>query len=171
MIKIQLLLFAVTVVVLVVSTTTRAKRLPSSNYTIAGLNNKSVNIAVRNQDRLLNIARLYNASSTKVKGLNAAGGVLACLGADIYLHTINSSNYWYSVTKLILDNCDDYVTNQFSNKTSALYGEGSNATVVNIAKEYLKSREIQQSMVRQLLITGYSLGSSDNANTICRRVC
>jgi hypothetical protein len=107
------------------------------------LNNKTVNIAVRNQDRLLNMARLYNASSTKVKGLDAAGGVLACLGANIYFHTISSSNFWYSVTKQILDNCDDYVMTQFSNKTSALYGEGSNATVVNIAHDYLKSRGIQ----------------------------
>ncbi|HEY7081066.1 MAG TPA: hypothetical protein VH500_15320 [Nitrososphaeraceae archaeon] len=84
---------------MVVFTTARVRPLPSSNYTTAGLNNKTVNIAVRNQDHFLNVARLYNASSTKVKGLNAAAGVLACLGADIYLHTINSSNYWYSVTK------------------------------------------------------------------------
>ena len=143
MIKILRILFAVTVVFLVVSTTASVKPLPSSNYTIAGLNNKTVNIAVHNQDHLLNIARLYDASSTKVKGLNAAGGVLACLGANIYLHTINSSNFWYSVTKLILVNCDDYVADQFSNKTSPLYGDGSNATVVNIAKEYLKSRGIR----------------------------
>jgi hypothetical protein len=141
MIKV-VLLFTVIAVILVVFTTARVKPLPSSNYTIAGLNNKTVNIAVRNQDHLLNVARLYNASSTKVKGLNAAGGVLACLGADIYLHTINSSNYWYSVTKQILDNCDDFVSTHFSNKTSALYGEGSNATVINFAKEYLTSRGI-----------------------------
>ena len=138
-----LLLVAIVAVILVVFTTTRARPLPSSNYTIAGLNNKTIDIAVHNQDRLLNIARLNNASSIKVKGLNAAGGVLACLGTNLYLHTINSSNYWYSVTKQILDNCDDFVTTQFSNKTSALYGEGSNATVVKIAKEYLKSRGIQ----------------------------
>lgn len=143
MITILLILFTVIVVVLAASNTITVKALPSSNYTVAGLSNKTVNIAIRTQDRLLNIARLYDASSTKVKGLNAAGGVLACLGTDIYLHTINSSNFWYSVTKQILDNCDDYVTDQFSNKTSALYGEGSNATVVNIAKEYLKSRGIQ----------------------------
>jgi hypothetical protein len=143
MIKILFLsLFAVIAVILIVSTAARVKAIPSSNYTIAGLNNKTVNIAIRNQDRLLNIARLYNASSIKIKGLNAAGGVLACLGADIYLHTINSSNFWYSVTKQILDNCDDYVTDQFSNKTSGLYGEGSNATMVNIAKEYLQSSGI-----------------------------
>lgn len=133
MIKVLLILFAVIVVSMVVFSTARVKPIPSSNYTIAGLNNKTVNIAVRNQDRLLNMARLYNASSTKVKGLDAAGGVLACLGANIYFHTISSSNFWYSVTKQILDNCDDYVMTQFSNKTSALYGEGSNATVVNIA--------------------------------------
>lgn len=144
MIKVLLILLPVVIVViLIVFTTARVKALPSSNYTIAGLNNKTVNIAIRNQDRLLNIARLYNASSIKVKGLNAAGGVLACLGADIYLHTINSSNYWYLVTKQILYNCDDYVTDQFSNKTSGIYGEGSNVTMVNIAKEYLKSRGIQ----------------------------
>ena len=138
-----LLLVAIIAVILVVFTTTRARPLPSLNYTIAGLNNKTVNIAVRNQDRLLNIARLYDASSTKVMGLNVAGGVLACLGTDIYFHTINSSNFLYSVTKLILVNCDDYVADQFSNKTSPLYGDGSNATVVNIAKEYLKSRGIR----------------------------
>jgi hypothetical protein len=143
MIKVLLILFAVIVVSMVVFSTARVKPIPSSNYTIAGLNNKTVNIAVRNQDRLLNMARLYNASSTKVKGLDAAGGVLACLGANIYFHTISSSNFWYSVTKQILDNCDDYVMTQFSNKTSALYGEGSNATVVNIAHDYLKSRGIQ----------------------------
>jgi hypothetical protein len=143
MIRILFLLFTITVVILVISTAARGKPLSSSNYTIAGLNNKTVNIAVHNQDHLLNIARLYNASSTKVKDLNAAGGVLACLGSDIYFHTINFSNFWYSVTKLILVNCDDYITDQFSNKTSALYGEGSNATVINIAKEYLKSRGIQ----------------------------
>jgi hypothetical protein len=143
MIKVLLILFAVIVVSMVVFSTARVKPIPSSNYTIAELNNKTVNIAVRNQDRLLNMARLYNASSTKVKGLDAAGGVLACLGANIYFHTISSSNFWYSVTKQILDNCDDYVMTQFSNKTSALYGEGSNATVVNIAHDYLKSRGIQ----------------------------
>jgi hypothetical protein len=143
MIKVLLILFAVIVVSMVVFSTARVKPIPSSNYTIAGLNNKTVNTAVRNQDRLLNMARLYNASSTKVKGLDAAGGVLACLGANIYFHTISSSNFWYSVTKQILDNCDDYVMTQFSNKTSALYGEGSNATVVNIAHDYLKSRGIQ----------------------------
>ena len=143
MIRVLLLLFAAIAIILIVSTTARVKPLPSSNYTIAGLNNKTVNIAVRNQDRLLNIAKLYDASSTKVKGLNAGGGILACLGADIYFHTINSSNFWYLVTKQILDNCDDYVTDQFTNKTSALYGEGSNTTVLNIAKDYLKSRGIQ----------------------------
>lgn len=143
MIKVLLILFAVIVVSMVVFSTARVKPIPSSNYTIAGLNNKTVNIAVRNQDRLLNMARLYNASSTKVKGLDAAGGVLACLGANIYFHTISSSNFWYSVTKQILDNCDDYVMTQFSNKTSALYGEGSNAKVVNIAHDYLESRGIQ----------------------------
>lgn len=143
MIKVLLILFAVIVVSMVVFSTARVKPIPSSNYTIAGLNNKTVNIAVRNQDRLLNMARLYNASSTKVKGLDAAGGVLACLGANIYFHTISSSNFWYSVTKQILDNCDDYVMTQFSNKTSALYGEGSNAKVVNISHDYLKSRGIQ----------------------------
>ena len=142
MYKVLLLLVAIIAVILVVFATAMARPSPNSNYIIAGLNNKTINIAVHNQDRLLNIARLYNASSTKVKGLNAADGVLACLGADIYLHTINSSNFWYLVTKQILDNCDDYVTDQFSNKTSALYGEGSNATIVNIAKEYLKSRGI-----------------------------
>src|SRR5262245_42494712 len=118
MIKVLLILFAVTVVILVVSSTAGVKPISSSNYTIEGLNNKTVNIAVRNQDRLLNIARLYDASSTKVMGLNVAGGVLACLGTDIYFHTINSSNFLYSVTKLILVNCDDYVTGQFSNKTT-----------------------------------------------------
>lgn len=143
MIKVLLILFAVIVVSMVVFSTARVKPIPSSNYTIAGLNNKTVNIAVRNQDRLLNMARLYNASSTKVKGLDAAGGVLASLGANIYFHTISSSNFWYSVTKQILDNCDDYVMTQFSNKTSALYGEGSNAKVVNIAHDYLESRGIQ----------------------------
>jgi hypothetical protein len=143
MIKILLILLAVTVVILVVSTTVRVKPLPSPNYTIAGLNNKTVNIAVHNQDHLLNIAILYDASSTKVKGLNTAGGVIACLSSEIYFHTINFSNFWYPVTKLILANCDDFVTDQFSNNTSALYSEGSNATVVNIAKEYLKSRGIQ----------------------------
>jgi hypothetical protein len=70
MIKILLILLAVTVVILVVSTTVRIKPLPSPNYTIAGLNNKTVNIAVYNQDHLLNIAILYDSSSTKVKGLN-----------------------------------------------------------------------------------------------------
>ncbi len=110
MIRVLLLLFAAIAIILIISTTARVKPLPSSNYTIAGLNNKTVNIAVRNQDRLLNIARLYDASSTKVKGLNAGGGILACLGADIYFHTINSSNFWYLVTKQILDNCDDYIS-------------------------------------------------------------
>ena len=47
MIKVLLILFTVIVVSLVVFSTARLKSIPSSNYTIAGLNNKTVNIAVR----------------------------------------------------------------------------------------------------------------------------
>jgi len=111
------------------------------------LNNATIQTAIDNQQRFININKLHSGLSSDldcvlINTTNAATCKHANELSNIktVLECVNNlmSNPNDSIVKLNLKNCDDSMTNVVVN-----HGLGSNQSMITMAKEYLKVRGIQ----------------------------
>jgi hypothetical protein len=98
--------------------------------TISGLNAQNIDNAHASVDRILNIAKLHNATSTELDVLNNHLTIMNCVSIFFFneAHGIPTAD----------TGCNDLLTGFLIHKEL-----GSNQTMINIAKAYLKINGIQ----------------------------
>ena len=129
----------------------------TNNKTIAGFNNNTAQSAIDNQSRLLNIAKLHNATFAQQTGFVTGVALFECIKTAL---TISNTSFSYNLDRLFLSNCDNAFTSAIVDRRSGnnttlenlqygLFGgyrislANVNQTIINDVYSYLKSRGIQ----------------------------